>query len=112
MMKYLTVDKKERPINFGWGALELFEELTGISGYDWSALQKMKMKDSRMLIYSGFVNGAEVTGKEVDFNPDDVKRWLNEDMSLLESVMEIFIHDMAPPETDQKKKEEDPEKNH
>lgn len=93
-MKYLTIGEKQRPIYYGWGGLELFEELTGVNALKFEELQSINMKQTRLLVYAGFVNGAETAGQDVDFDKKDVIKWLNEDLELLEQVMIVLLESM------------------
>lgn len=93
-MKYLTINEKQYPIWYGWGGLELFEELTGVNARDFEQLQNINMKQTRLLVYAGLVNGAETAGKEVDFSEEDVKKWLNDDLDVLEDATNALMASM------------------
>jgi len=95
---------KERPIYFGWVAIEKFESLTGITFSKMGdALQNMSASTMIDFCYAGLYGGAKKERIEVDFERDDVAEWLDE-VKDLSKMIEAFVACMPMAGNETKKK--------
>ena len=91
--KFIKFDKK-RPVFFGFSAMAVFEEETGIKfAKIGEVMQDMSIKNTIAFVYAGLVGGAKKNKIEIDFDSDDVANWLDE-VEDLEKVFMAYIEAM------------------
>ena len=99
-VKKIKFDKL-RPVYFGWNAIAVFEEETGIAFAEMGeAMSNFKAKDLIAFVYAGLVGGANKNKVEIDFSLNDVGDWLDE-VEDLEKIFEAYMQCM--PMTENKK---------
>jgi hypothetical protein len=110
MVKTINIGGKERPVYFGWNALAIFEEKTGIGLSDIGDAISAGMTTKVFIdfVYAGLVGGVKKTKSEHDFTSDDVGDWLDDyGVENMGKISEIYMEAM-PMVKDDKKKETKP----
>ena len=82
-MKTIEIGGKQRPVLFGINALAEFNQATG-TDFAWifKIIENpfaLDFNQLRWLVYTGLKQGAEESGKDIDFTIKDVGNWLNDD---------------------------------
>lgn len=104
MTKQLKVNGKEYPVKYGFNALRLFSNQTGISLDQLSQLQdSMSIDYAIALIWAGLKDGARVEKIEFDMTMDDVADLLDEDQSIIEQCVAYFVESFVKPGDTEKK---------
>jgi hypothetical protein len=94
-MEKLFIGGSERPIEYGWNGIRIFCRLAGITLADLTKLGDDLTPDNiTMLIYAGLKHATEREKQPVDFSVDDVGDWINDDITVISRVMQIFKQQM------------------
>jgi hypothetical protein len=105
MIKSYQIGGELRPVKFGFNALRIFGNLTGLSVVQMETLgTDMSMDHLVKLVYCGLVDGARVEKKEFPFLVEDVADWLDEDKGLMIEMFTEFAASMAQPQEKKAKK--------
>lgn len=59
-----------------------------------NSLDSLNLDQTVNLIYCCFKYGAKKEGLEVDFDPDAVGDWLNEDMDKVKEIIDLMVEQM------------------
>lgn len=94
MTTQLVKFDKNRPVFFGWVAIEKFESLTGIGiSKMGEALNNMSASTMIDFCYAGLYAGAKKEKIEIDFDRDDVANWLDE-VEDIEKMIQAYLSSM------------------
>jgi len=93
-MDRVRIDKKDRPVCFGWNALAEYENISGKSVFQFASVTDLSIGALRSLVYVGLLYGAKKDKGDTDFTIEDVGNWLTEDSSIATKVIEIFAKSM------------------
>lgn len=105
MTKQVKVNGKEYPVKYGFNALRLFSNQTGIALDQLAQLQdSMSIDYAIALIWAGLKDGARVEKIEFNMTLDDVADLLDEDATLIEQCVAYFVESFAKPTDGTEKK--------
>jgi hypothetical protein len=105
MIKNYQIGGELRPVKFGFNALRIFGDLTGLSIAKMETLgADMSFDHLIKLVYCGLIDGARVEKKEFTATLDDVGDWLDEDKGLMMEMFQEFAASMAQPQEKKAKK--------
>lgn len=110
MTKYITIGGKQRPVHFGYGALMMFEDITGESAIEFfvklSQGSSITISKAVELVRVGLVNGARVSGETLDVDAMTVADWMDaaqtDGVNVFEAIAKIFS-DSLPTDDGEKK---------
>lgn len=107
-MKYIEIGGKKRPVLYGINALAEFNEGTGTTlKWIFSMMAEplsMSMNELRWLAYAGLKMGAQESNIPVDFDLNDVGKWLDVDFNTFSEFM-VAVSDGLPKSSEPKKKD-------
>jgi len=105
MTKQILINGTEHPVKYGFNALRLFSNQTGIQLDQLSQLQdSMSIDYAIALIWAGLKDGARVQKVEFDMTLDDVADLLDEDASIIEQCVAYFVESFVKPTDEVAKK--------
>lgn len=98
MTKQFNIGGQMRPVKFGFNALRLFGNLTGLTVFEMERLgETMSFDHLIKLVWCGLTDGARVEKVEFSGTVDDVADWLDEDKGLMIEMFGEFSGAMAQP---------------
>lgn len=104
MTKQVKVNGVEYPVKYGFNALRLFTNKTGINLDELSQLQgKMNIDSAIALVWAGLKDGARAEKVDFDLEVDDVADLMDEDPTLIEQCVAYFIESFVKPTAGEKK---------
>ena len=105
MTKQILVNGKQYPVKYGFNALRLFSNETGIGLNELTQLQdSMSIDHAIALIWAGLKDGARVEKIEFEMSMDDVADLLDEDATLIEQCVAYFVESFVKPADENEKK--------
>lgn len=105
MVKQFQIGGELRPVKFGFNALRIFGNLTGLTVFQMERLgENMSFDHLVKLVYCGLVDGSRVEKKEFTFTVDDIADWLDDDKGLMLEMFNEFRGSMAQPQEKKAKK--------
>jgi len=104
MTKQIKVNGTDYPVKYGFNALRLFSNQTGIGLDELSKLQdSMSIDYAIALIWAGLKDGARVEKIEFNMTMDDVADLLDEDQTIIEQCVAYFVESFIKPSDAEKK---------
>lgn len=105
MTKQIKIKGEERPVKYGFNALRLFSNQTGIGLNELAQLQNtMSIDHAIALIWAGLKDGARVEKIPFDMEIDDVADLLDDDATIIEQCVAHFVESFVKPTTEGEKK--------
>ena len=105
MTKQIKVNDKQYPVKYGFNALRLFSNQTGIGLDELAKLQdSMSIAYAIALIWAGLKDGARVEKVEFEMTMDDVADLLDEDATIIEQCVAYFVESFVKPQGENEKK--------
>lgn len=98
MINEVTIGGISRPVRYGWSALAMFQDMTGMSLTELSQLDssKMSMRHMIMFAYCGLKDGARKAKQEFPYDPEDVADWMDEDADVFMKMFGEFVRNLTP----------------
>jgi hypothetical protein len=88
----IKIADKSYPVKYGFNALRLFTNASGLELKDLSELaEKISIDHAINLVWAGMKDGARVEKQEFNLDPADVADLMDEDATVLSQCMEIFV---------------------
>jgi len=104
MTKQILVNGTEHPVKYGFNALRLFSNETGIGLDELSQLEnKMSIDHAIALIWAGMKDGARVEKIDFTMTLDDVADLLDDDPTIIQQCVAFFVESFVKPSVDEKK---------
>ena len=104
MTKQIVVNSNQYPVKYGFNALRLFSNQTGIGLDELAQLQdSMSIDYAIALIWAGLKDGARVEKIEFNMTIDDVADLLDEDQTIIEQCVGYFVESFVKPGDAEKK---------
>jgi hypothetical protein len=104
MTKQILVNGTEHPVKYGFNALRLFSNETGIGLDELSQLEnKMSIDHAIALIWAGMKDGARVQKIDFTMTLDDVADLLDDDPTIINQCVAFFVESFVKPNVDGKK---------
>lgn len=92
------------PVKYGFNALRLFCNASGMELQDLETLgSSMKIDHAINLVWAGMKDGARAEKKDFDLTPEDIADLMDEDSSLINQCMELFVSSFIKPASGEKK---------
>jgi len=93
-MDKVRINKKDRPVCFGWNALAEYERLSGKSLLKFVETEGLSIGNTLQLVYVGLLYGAKKDKQEITFTIEDVGNWLDDSPEVIGEVITIFTKSM------------------
>lgn len=104
MTKQILINGNTHPVKYGFNALRLFSNETGIGLNELAQLSNsMSIDHAIALIWAGLKDGARIEKIEFTMTMDDVADLLDEDQTIIEQCVSLFVESFAKPSGDEKK---------
>jgi len=104
MTNQILINGTEHPVKYGFNALRLFSNQTGIGLDELSQLEnKMSIDHAIALIWAGLKDGARVQKIEFTMTMDDVADLLDDDPTVINQCVAFFVESFVKPSGDGKK---------
>ena len=102
MVKHIEIGGKTRPVHFGYGALMMFEDITGESAIEFfvglSQGKPITISKAVELVRVGLVNGARIAGEPLEIESLQVADWMDtaqaDGVNVFEAIAQIFAESM------------------
>lgn len=100
----IKVGEKAYPVKYGFNALRLFCNKSGIELQELEQIaSSMKIDHAINLVWAGMKDGARVEKQEFDLTPEDIADLMDEDNTLINQCMELFVTSFIKPSSGEKK---------
>jgi len=100
----IKVGEKAYPVKYGFNALRLFCNESGIELQELEKIgQSISIDHAINLVWAGMKDGARVEKQAFDLTPEDVADLLDEDSTLINQCMELFVASFIKPSSEEKK---------
>jgi len=104
MTNQIFINGTEHPVKYGFNALRLFSNQTGIGLNELAQLSdSMSIDHAIALIWAGLKDGARVEKIEFTMTMDDVADLLDDDQTIIEQCVALFVKSFVKPSGDEKK---------
>lgn len=104
MTKQILINGTEHPVKYGFNALRLFSNETGVGLDELSKLEtSMSIDYAITLIWAGLKDGARVQKQEFTMTLDDVADLLDDDPTIIEQCVAYFVESFVKPSGEEKK---------
>lgn len=104
MTKQINVNGVKYPVKYGFNALRLFTNKTGIALDELSGLEgKMSIDSAIALVWAGLKDGARSEKVDFDMEIEDVADLMDDDVTLIEQCVAHFVESFVKPSTGEKK---------
>jgi hypothetical protein len=91
MQEYINIAEKKYPIKYGFNALRIFTNITGLKLQDMGTLSTdINLEQAIVLMYAGLKDGARAEKVKFTLEVDDVADLLDQDQEALNKCMEVF----------------------
>lgn len=106
MIKEITIGGQLRPVSYGFNALAMFQDLTGLGLNQLSELrpESMTLKIMIQFAYVGLRDGARKSKIDFPFTTEDVGDWLDDDSAAFIHLFTEFVGSQQPEAVEGKKK--------
>lgn len=110
MVKFIKIGGKNRRVHFGYGALMMFEDITGESAIEFfvklSQGSSITISKAVELVRVGLINGARLQGETLELDNLTVADWMDEAQSegvnVFEEIAKIFAASMPADDGEKK----------
>ena len=110
MVKFIKIGGKDRRVHFGYGALMMFEDITGESAIEFfvklSQGGSITISKAVELVRVGLLNGARLDGEILELDNMTVADWMDEAQSegvnVFEDIAKIFTVSMPADDGEKK----------
>lgn len=100
----IKVGEKTYPVKYGFNALRMFCNESGIELQDLEKIaSSMKIDHAINLVWAGMKDGARVEKQDFDLTPEDIADLMDEDNTLINQCMELFVASFIKPNSGKKK---------
>ena len=100
----IKVGEKTYPVKYGFNALRMFCNESGIELQDLEQIaSSMKIDHAINLVWAGMKDGARVEKQGFDLTPEDIADLMDEDNTLINQCMELFVASFIKPNSGEKK---------
>lgn len=100
----IKVGEKTYPVKYGFNALRMFCNESGIELQDLEQIaSSMKIDHAINLVWAGMKDGARVEKQDFDLTPEDIADLMDEDNTLINQCMELFVASFIKPNSGEKK---------
>ena len=105
MIKEIHIGGKMRPVSYGFNALAMFQDLTGIglSQLGSMSMDTMTLTSMIKFAYCGLKDGARKAKQDFTASIEDVADWLDDDSQAFIDLFSEFVNSQAPEDTGKKK---------
>ena len=99
MIKEVNIAGQMRPVSFEFSTIALFGDLTGHNKLTevQNLITNIELKDVKFLVWAALKMGYKKAGRENVPTVDDVENWIDDDISLVTTVMGVYaesqVHD-------------------
>jgi len=100
----VKVAEQQYPVKYGFNALRLFTQEAGLELKDLETLgENIKLDHAIILVWAGLKDGARAEKQSFDLEIEDVADMMDEDPTLLNQCMELFVASFIKPAATEKK---------
>ena len=100
----IKVGEKTYPVKYGFNALRLFCNASGIGLQELEKIgENISIDHAINLVWAGMKDGARAEKQAFDLDTDDIADLLDEDMSVIQQCMELFVVSFVKPGAEEKK---------
>lgn len=100
----IKVGEKTYPVKYGFNALRMFCNASGIELQELEQIgSSMKIDHAINLVWAGMKDGARIEKQEFNLTPEDVADLMDEDNTLINQCMELFVASFIKPNSEVKK---------
>lgn len=100
----IKVGEKTYPVKYGFNALRMFCNESGIELQDLEQIaSSMKIDHAINLVWAGMKDGARIEKQDFDLTPEDIADLMDEDNTLINQCMELFVASFIKPNSGEKK---------
>ena len=100
----IKVGEKTYPVKYGFNALRMFCNASGIELQELEQIgSSMKIDHAINLVWAGMKDGARVEKQDFDLTPEDIADLMDEDNTLINQCMELFVASFIKPNSGEKK---------
>jgi hypothetical protein len=86
------------PVKYGFNALRVFTTAAGLELKDLESLgESIKLDHAILLVWAGMKDGARAEKQEFTLEPEDVADLMDEDSTLLQQCLELFVASFVKP---------------
>lgn len=96
MQEHIDIAGKTYPVKYGFNALRIFTNLSGIKLQDMGQLSTdINLEHAILLMYAGLKDGARAEKATFTLSVDEVADLLDQDQEALNKCMEVFARAFA-----------------
>lgn len=100
----IKVGEKVFPVKYGFNALRLFCNASGIGLQEIESIaENISIDHAINLVWAGMKDGARAEKKEFNLTAEDVADLMDVDYSVVKQCMDLFVSSFVKPSTDEKK---------
>lgn len=104
MIKEIEIGGQMRPVSYGFNALAMFQDLTGLGLAELPTIgMNMPIRHMIAFAYCGLKDGARKSKQEFTASVEDVGDWLDDNSEAFIALFGEFVANQAQAPTDKKK---------
>lgn len=98
MIKEVNIGGQVRPVSYGWNALAMFQELSGLTLGELSQIDqsRMSLRSMMQFAYVGLKDGARKYKQPFDHSIEEVADWMDDSPDAFIELFGEFVRSQAP----------------
>ena len=98
MLKEINIGGTTRPVSYGFNALAMFQNMSGLTLTELNSIDTTKMTLTAMIqfAYCGLKDGARKAKQEFGYTTEDVADWLDDDSEAFIALFTEFVQSQSP----------------